>query len=1022
MANMKEFTIKINGVEESHTDITNLRQALKELDKSVNTVSPSMNRSSNTISKNTQVLQNNRKALEEIANAQNSVTQQQQQAQQSQTQQNQTAAGSIDEVKKKLEELIDKYEALSEAERNDIAVGGKMLNQIQELRKKHKELQETIESTGTAIGNSIGKILTDSNDFASIMESGAKAILFFDDSSEGAKKAMEDMAKVMATINTLQSLNNVILKEGGLVSMGFTAIEKVRAVVTGITTKAITASTVATKLFTLAIKSTGIGFLVVGLGTLIANFDKVKAAIVDLFPSLGSLGEKFDKFKAIISGVFNTLKGFKNGLGIIQNYEEGYNKQTIKNAEAAAREKAKISSEHLNDLIKDKESLSEADWKYTEEGIEIYRSYLDAKIRMYETDTEEYKEAIRQKNIYEKEFHKYREKQENETNEKNRKESEEQEKKAKEAQDKRIKAYEDRKKAVESYYKALAGFRDETYRMDLEHSQKLIDTAKKTAEKTTATTKEELDKRNKAITEAYDLQILMNLRLANDKKKIENEYNELITKAREAGQDTVQIEEERSERLSALYRAQTQDEIKINEEKDQKIKASKDAFTAHEKGLLDKKKTEAKERIANETGELEKQAKKIKELSDDAISRKGRHNFIDTDETKKNLAQVKEELNNYLKSLNTTKTKIESEYDSLLATYTKDSKEYKKTQEEKEKALADNESKIKQTNKQLKENTQQTAKIFSDSWKEVAAKMQSYADHIMTGVNESFKAMNAILQDQLDEAKEKLSTITAEYDKVVEKRKESDDKVKAIEEEAKTAKGGRLLVLQSQIQQEMDTNKKLAKQEEELAKEKERLEKEAKKKETQQKRIKMVQDIVQATSNVALGVTKAWGFGPILGPIMAAIVGAAGAIQIGIMSKQLAKLEDGGLLRGKRHAQGGMRIEGTNIEVEGGEYVVNRESTDKNIGLIRYINSQRREVSPADVSAFFTRSSQGFEPPFSRAFEAGGQLPAIDNPGSVDNESLVEAIRAIRIEPRVSVTDIDRVRNEMVSVDGWVGL
>lgn len=133
-------------------------------------------------------------------------------------------------------------------------------------------------------------------------------------------------------------------------------------------------------------------------------------------------------------------------------------------------------------------------------------------------------------------------------------------------------------------------------------------------------------------------------------------------------------------------------------------------------------------------------------------------------------------------------------------------------------------------------------------------------------------------------------------------------------------------------------------------------------------------------------------------------------------------MEDGGLLRGKRHTQGGMRIEGTNIEVEGGEYVVNRVSTDKNIGLIRYINSQRRELTPADVSAFFSKSSQGFEPPFSRAFEAGGQLPAIDNLSTVDNEYIVEAIRSIRIEPRVSVTDINRVRDEMVSVDGWVGL
>ena len=497
---------------------------------------------------------------------------------------------------------------------------------------------------------------------------------------------------------------------------------------------------------------------------------------------------------------------------------------------------------------------------------------------------------------------------------------------------------------------------------------------------------------------------------------------DLTEKRKTANQSYIQSKKEENEEISVLTRDQVRFEVDAYKNKKEEEEAIAKEFAKIREERLKKEREGIKERVADETKTLEKQAQKIKELTEDAVSRKGRHNFIDIEETKKNLSEVKQELTNYLTSLNSAKVKIESEYDALLKTYDKDSKEYKQTQESKEKALIDVNQKMRQTNKQIKENTQQTAKVFTDSWKEVAAKMQSYADHIMTGVNESFKAMNAILQDQLDEAKEKLTTITKEYDEVVSKREESNSKIQALEEQANNAKGGRLLVLQSQIQQEMETNKKLAEQEKELAKEKEKQEKEIKKKETQQKRTKMVQDIIQATSNVALGVTKAWGFGPILGPIMAAIVGAAGAIQIGIMSKQLAKLEDGGLLRGKRHTQGGMRIEGTNIEVEGGEYVVNRVSTDKNIGLIRYINSQRRELTPADVSAFFSKSSQGFEPPFSRAFEAGGQLPAIDNPSAVDNEYIVEAIRSIRIEPRVSVTDINRVRDEMVSVDGWVGL
>lgn len=188
------------------------------------------------------------------------------------------------------------------------------------------------------------------------------------------------------------------------------------------------------------------------------------------------------------------------------------------------------------------------------------------------------------------------------------------------------------------------------------------------------------------------------------------------------------------------------------------------------------------------------------------------------------------------------------------------------------------------------------------------------------------------------------------------------------------------------------------------------------------KKAQLVKDIAEATAAIAKGVAVAWAKGPILGPALAALVAIKGAFQLKTMTAQLAKFADGGLLNGKRHSQGGMRIEGTNMEVEGGEYVVNRESTSKNLGLVRYINSERRELKPADIESFFARSSQGFEPSFRRMFEDGGQLPAVDPNSSIDNEALIYAIKNIRIEPRVAVTDIHKVQDTMVSVDGWTGV
>lgn len=330
----------------------------------------------------------------------------------------------------------------------------------------------------------------------------------------------------------------------------------------------------------------------------------------------------------------------------------------------------------------------------------------------------------------------------------------------------------------------------------------------------------------------------------------------------------------------------------------------------------------------------------------------------------------------------------------------------------------------KESNNAVEESTEQTATSFEDKWTKINETMQKHVDTIMTGVNAIFSGINSILSSELEEANEKLDTITTQYDEVVQKREESSEKIQALEEEAKNASGGRALVLQEQIMREMEANQQLANQEKELAKEKEKQEKEVAKKEKQKKRSELAQNIVQGVANTALGATKAWSLGPIVGPILAGIVAAAGAIQVGVMTKQLAKLEDGGLLNGKRHSQGGMRIEGSNIEVEGGEYVVNRESTSKNLGLVRYINSERRELKPSDLDAYFNSLPRGEVggASFSRMFADGGQLPVVEPNSSIDNEALVYAIKNIRIEPRVAVTDIHKAQDSMVSVDSWTGV
>lgn len=324
-------------------------------------------------------------------------------------------------------------------------------------------------------------------------------------------------------------------------------------------------------------------------------------------------------------------------------------------------------------------------------------------------------------------------------------------------------------------------------------------------------------------------------------------------------------------------------------------------------------------------------------------------------------------------------------------------------------------------------------------WKQYAEQLGTVANSVKGALTQTadyfgtaFGAISSVYKAEIADIDEQLthySAKSAEAEKIVSTSTQYLSNLK--DEKAKAEKEGNselITSLQERINNEdnllkeaTETKRKYDIKEEELNRKKAKKQAEQEKIEKLNRKATLIKNIGEAIANVAQGATKALSYGPILGPILAAVVTAAGAIQVGIMTKQLAKFADGGILNGKRHSQGGMRIEGTNIEVEGGEYVINRESTSKNLGLVRYINSQRKEITATDMTGFFAKASQGFELPFQREFAAGGLLPTVEAPDSTDNDALIKAIKSIKIESKVAVTDIIRAQEDAVQVDRWSG-
>lgn len=225
-----------------------------------------------------------------------------------------------------------------------------------------------------------------------------------------------------------------------------------------------------------------------------------------------------------------------------------------------------------------------------------------------------------------------------------------------------------------------------------------------------------------------------------------------------------------------------------------------------------------------------------------------------------------------------------------------------------------------------------------DSIEEVSSAIQ---DNLFQPLADGF---SALFEMQLEEMEEHLEELEEMYDKAVELRQESQQRIAEINQQLRNDNSGNTEHLKQQLADEQVLLVQRQQEERELQKQKEREEAAIQKKEKQMRKLELSQKLVEGIVNTALGVTSALKYGPILGPIFAAVIGAMGALQTGIIIKQMSKLEKGGIVKGadgkgKLHSQGGHRIEGTNIEVEYGEWVINRKSSKKYGDLLDAINS-----------------------------------------------------------------------------------
>ena len=380
-----------------------------------------------------------------------------------------------------------------------------------------------------------------------------------------------------------------------------------------------------------------------------------------------------------------------------------------------------------------------------------------------------------------------------------------------------------------------------------------------------------------------------------------------------------------------------------------------------------------------------------------------------------NYGAYRQSLQDALNSTKEVANQIESEKEALQKALDNNEISFDDFQKSK-KELDDFAEEVKDKTDDLKDGLSNSFNTWMSGVMESINSYSSVLSGMFDSISELYTRQLDAEQEKLDKQQElldaELEMIEENLQKQEEVTQEHNDKVNSIEDELKSARGDRRQALIDQLaaerkaqEQSIEKEKQLTEEKKKQAQKQEQLKKQQdaleKKRRQQEKRA----SIVQATINTFTAVSNALAVQPwFVGLALSGVALGLGMANVAqIASQQYA---NGGLLNGKRHSQGGMKIQGTNMEVEGGEYVTNRASTNANLPLLEYINSNRRTLTKDDLIKFYDNGKTTLiNRPMQTKFEEGGQLPQL----SVDVKSLMNNAQAQQDDRPLVVSVVDIV-------------
>jgi len=241
-----------------------------------------------------------------------------------------------------------------------------LLTKVGEYRKVQIQTDLAVDGAATTMTQKLGSAL---NAATSGFTATQGAIALFGEENEALNESLLKVQSALAIQQGVQGLTEAY-RELGIGTKIAGAAQAAFTFVTG-------GASTALKVFRAALVSTGIGAIVVGLGLLIANFEKVSKFVGDAIKSFDKLS---GVMKIILFPITAIIEGFKlvnkglQALGITQSEAE---KEAEKRNEAS---KARYEAEkkRLDESKKQLEKQAQAQKKYTE----AYLGELEIRRRM----------------------------------------------------------------------------------------------------------------------------------------------------------------------------------------------------------------------------------------------------------------------------------------------------------------------------------------------------------------------------------------------------------------------------------------------------------------------------------------------------------------------------------------------------------------------------------------------------------------------------------------------------------------